>query len=162
VQGKRDTYPFTSGEQVIEYLNAINARIVPQLPRLFGRLPKARFEIRPTDPAIAGSAPAQYYPPSDDGRPGVFAMPIPMRGRSRPSASRRCSRTRACRATISTAASSSRTRCPNSAAACGFNAFGEGWGLYAESLGHELGLYERAARADGALSSTICAAPAGW
>ena len=43
---------------------------MPQLPRLFGRLPKARFEIRLTDPA-------QWYPPPDDGtRPGIFAMPV--------------------------------------------------------------------------------------
>src|SRR6185436_12910498 len=54
--------PFESPEQVIEYLNRIHARIVPQIPKLFGRTPQSRFEIRLTDPAIAASTPAQYYP----------------------------------------------------------------------------------------------------
>jgi uncharacterized protein (DUF885 family) len=141
VQGKRDTYPFTSGEQVIEYLNAINARIVPQLPKLFGRLPKARLEIQLTDPAIAASTPAQYYSPTDDGRPGVFAMPV--------TDPRRVS-------TVGLAALLAHegmpghhleialkleNKVPEFRRRLGFTAYGEGWGLYAESLGHELGLY---------------------
>ena len=141
VQGKRDTYPFTSGEQVIEYLNAINARIVPQLPKLFGRLPKARLEIQLTDPAIAASAPAQYYSPTDDGRPGIFAMPV--------TDPRRVS-------TVGLAALLAHEGMPGHHLETGiklenkvpefrrriwFNAYSEGWGLYAESLGHELGLY---------------------
>jgi uncharacterized protein (DUF885 family) len=141
VQGKRDTYPFTSGEQVIEHLNAINARIVPQLPKLFGRLPKARLEIQLTDPAIAASAPAQYYSPTDDGRPGIFAMPV--------TDARRVS-------TVGLAALLAHegmpghhleiglkleNKVPEFRRRIGFNAYGEGWGLYAESLGHELGLY---------------------
>ena len=141
VQGKRDTYPFTSGEQVIEHLNAINARIVPQLPKLFGRLPKTRFEIQLTDPAIAASAPAQYYSPTDDGRPGIFAMPV--------TDPRRVS-------TVGLAALLAHegmpghhleialkleNKVPEFRRRMFFNAYGEGWGLYAESLGHELGLY---------------------
>jgi len=141
VQGKRDTYPFTSGEQVIEHLNRINERIVPQLPQLFGRLPKARLEIQLTDPAIAASAPAQYYSPTDDGRPGIFAMPV--------TDARRVS-------TVGLAALLAHEgmpghhleialklerKVPEFRRRMGFNAYGEGWGLYAESLGHELGLY---------------------
>jgi len=141
VQGKRDTYPFTGGEQVIEYLNGINARIVPQLPKLFSRLPKARLEIRLTDPAIAASAPAQYYSPTDDGSPGVFAMPV--------TDARRVS-------TVGLAALFAHeglpghhleiglkleNKVPEFRRRIGFNAYSEGWGLYAESLGHELGLY---------------------
>jgi uncharacterized protein (DUF885 family) len=141
VQGKRDTYPFTGGEQVIEYLNGINARIVPQLPKLFSRLPKARLEIRLTDPAIAASAPAQYYSPTDDGSPGIFAMPVPD--------ARRVS-------TVGLAALFAHeglpghhleiglkleNKVPEFRRRIGFNAYSEGWGLYAESLGHELGLY---------------------
>jgi uncharacterized protein (DUF885 family) len=141
VQGRRDTYLFTSGEQVIEHLNRINARIVPQLPKLFSRLPKARLEIRLTDPAIAASTPAQYYSPTDDGRPGVFAMPV--------TDPRRVS-------TVGLAALLAHegmpghhleialkleNKVPEFRRRLSFNAYGEGWGLYAESLGHELGLY---------------------
>ena len=136
-------YPFTSSDQVIEYLNQLHARIVPQLPRLFGRLPRARFEIRLTDPAIAASAPAQWYPPSDDGtRPGVFAMPVldPRR-----------------QSTFGLASLllhegmpghhfdggiKLENKLPGFRRRMWINAFGEGWGLYAEYLGHDLGLYD--------------------
>ena len=143
LRSKPENYPFLSGEQVIEHLNRIHARIVPRLPKLFGRLPKARFEIRLTDPAIAASAPAQYYSPSDDGRPGIFAMPVVD--------PRKVS-------IVGLAALLAHEGMPGHHLETGiklenkvpefrrrlwFNAFGEGWALYAESLGHELGLYEQ-------------------
>jgi uncharacterized protein (DUF885 family) len=112
------------------------------LPQLFGRLPKARLVVRPTDPAIAATTPAQYYSPSDDGtRPGIFAMPIVD--------PRQVS-------TFGLAALFAHEGMPGHHIETGFklesklpqfrrrmwfNAFGEGWALYAESLGHELGLY---------------------
>ena len=142
VRSKPENYPFTSADQVIEHLNRLNARIVPQLPKLFGRIPKARFEIRLTDPAIAASAPAQYYVPTDDGRPGIFAMPV-----TNPSLS----------STFGLAALLAHegmpghhfdtgikleNKVPEFRRRLSLTAFGEGWALYAESLGHELGLYE--------------------
>ncbi len=143
INSKPENYPFTSAEQVIEHLNQIHARIVPQLPQLFGRLPKARFEIRLTDPTIAASAPAQYYAPTEGGRPGIFAMPVPDPRRV-PSAG--------------LAALLAHEGMPGHHLETGIklenkvpafrrfmwmNVFGEGWALYAESLGHDLGLYEQ-------------------
>lgn len=142
LQTNPENYPFQSSEHVIEYLNVLHARIVPQLPKLFARLPKARFEIRLTDPTIAASAPAQYYAPTDDGRPGIFAMPVinPRRVSS-----------------FGLAALLAHEGMPGHHLEFGiktlnkvpefrrrlwFNAYGEGWALYAEFLGHELGLYE--------------------
>jgi len=142
LRSKPENYPFASPGEVIEYLNRLNARIVPQLPKLFGRMPKARFDIRLTDPAIAASAPAQYYSPTDDGRPGIFAMPV-----TNP---RQVS-------TFGLAALLAHEGMPGHHFDTGiklenkvpefrrrlwFVAFGEGWALYAESLGHELGLYD--------------------
>jgi uncharacterized protein (DUF885 family) len=143
LRSKPENYPFTSGEQVIEHLNRIHARIVPQLPKLFSRLPKARFEIRLTAPEIAASASAQYYSPTDDGRPGIFAMPVvdPRKVSS-----------------FDLEALLAHEGVPGHHLEIGlrlenklpefrrrlwFNAYGEGWALYAESLGHELGLYEQ-------------------
>lgn len=135
-------HPFTTGEQVIEHLYRIHARIVPQLPKLFGRMPKAAFEIRLTDPTIAASAPAQYYWPTDDGRPGTFFMPVPN--------PREVS-------TVSLAALLAHEGMPGHHVEIGIklenkapefrrrltvDAYTEGWGLYAESLGHAIGLYE--------------------
>ena len=143
LRGNPENFPFTSGEQVLDYLNRVNARIVPQLPRLFGRLPKARLEIRLTDPALAASVPAQWYPPSDDGtQPGIFAMPVVdpskrailglpslLAHEGLPGHHLEGSLTR------------ERKELPEYRRRLWINAFGEGWGLYAESLGHDLGLY---------------------
>lgn len=143
IASKPEYYPFTSGEQVLQHLNRIHAMIVPQLPRLFGRFPKARFEIRLTDPAIAASAPPQWYPPSNDGsRPGIFAIPVVnakeqsviglasllahegMPGHHFDGGIKR------------------ENKVPEFRRRLSFIAFGEGWGLYAEYLGHDLGLYD--------------------
>jgi uncharacterized protein (DUF885 family) len=134
-------YPFNSPDEVIAHLKRIHARIEPQLPKLFARMPKARFEIQLTDPALAASAPAQYYSPTDDGRPGIFAMPV--------TDARQVS-------TFGLAALLAHEGMPGHHFEIGFRlenpvpefrrrgsftAYSEGWGLYAESLGHELGLY---------------------
>ena len=136
-------YPFASGDQVLEYLYRLHAQIVPQLPKLFGRLPKARFEIQLTDPAIAASVPAQWYPPSDDGtRPGIFAIPIVD------------PRKRSVVGLASLLAHEGmpghhfdggiklENKIPEFRRQLRVNAFAEGWGLYAEYLGHDLGLYD--------------------
>lgn len=137
-------YPFASAEDVIAYLQRVHERIVPQLPQLFTRLPKARFEIRQTDPVLAASMPAQWHPPSDDGtRPAIFFMPI-VNAR-----------------TMSTFGLSSllaheglpghhmeggiklENEVPEFRRKLWVTSFGEGWALYAETLGHALGLYEQ-------------------
>jgi uncharacterized protein (DUF885 family) len=136
-------YPFTTPDEVIAYLRGINDRIVPQLPKLFRRLPRVPLEIRLTDPALAASMPAQWLPPSADGtRPGIFAMPV----------------VDARRVSIATLASllahegmpghhlegtlARELPLPAFRRNLWINAYGEGWALYAESLGHEMGLYE--------------------
>jgi uncharacterized protein (DUF885 family) len=141
LRSKPENYPFASADQVIEYLKRIHARVEPQLPKLFGRLPKAGFDIRLTDPAIAASQPASYYSPTDDGRPGIFSMPVVN--------PREVS-------TFGLAALFAHEGVPGHHLETGIklenkvpefrrrmwmNVFGEGWALYAESLGHELGLY---------------------
>jgi uncharacterized protein (DUF885 family) len=138
-----ENFPFISGVQVIAHLNRIHARIVPQLSRLFGRFPKARFEIRLTDPALAASTPAQWYPPSDDGtRPGIFAMPV---------VNPRTVSTFGLEALLAHEGMPGHhfdggikleSDIPEFRRRSWVNAFGEGWALYAERLGHELGLYD--------------------
>lgn len=136
-------YPFTSGEQVIEHLYRIHARIVPQLPKLFGKFPKARFEIKLTDPALAPTSPAQWHAPSDDGtRPGTFTMPV---------VNPRLVSTFGLEALLAHEGMPGHhfdggikleANIPEFRRKTFMNAFGEGWGLYAERLGHDLGLYD--------------------
>jgi uncharacterized protein (DUF885 family) len=143
LRGNPENYPFTSGERVVEYLNGINARIVPQLPRLFGSLPKARLEIRLTDAALAASVPAQWYPPSDDGtRPGIFAIPIvDARKRALLGLPSLLAHEGMPGHHLEGSLTRERQGLPEYRRRLWINAFGEGWALYAESLGHELGLY---------------------
>ena len=143
VRSNPQNYPFASAEDVIAYLQGMHARIVPQLPQLFSRLPKARFEIRATDPVLAASTPAQWHPPSDDGtRPAIFFMPV-VNARTT--------------STFGLASLLAHEGLPGHHMEGGIKlendvpefrrrlwvtAFGEGWALYAETLGHALGLYE--------------------
>jgi len=139
-----ENFPFTSGDQVIAYLNQLHARIVPQLPGLFGKLPTTPFEIRLTDQAIAASTPAQWYPPSDDrSRPGVFAIPIVNpRERSTYGLASLLAHEGMPGHHLEGALRLERSEIPAFRRRFRINAFGEGWGLYAESLGHDLGLYD--------------------
>jgi uncharacterized protein (DUF885 family) len=142
LRSKPENHPFTSSEQVIEHLNSIHARIVPRLPTMFGRLPKARFAIRLTDPAISATTPARYLSPTDNGRPGIFEMPVvdPRQVLSADLA--------ALLAHEGMPGHHFETgiklenKVPEFRRRMWIGAFGEGWALYAESLGHELGLYE--------------------
>jgi uncharacterized protein (DUF885 family) len=138
-----DNFPFRTPDDVLAYLRGIHARIVPQLPRLFSKLPKTPLEIRLTDPAIAASMPAQWHPPSADGtRPGVFMMPV-------------VDAREVSRVTLTSLLAhegmpghhlegslAREMRLPAFRRDLWINAYGEGWALYAESLGHEMGLYE--------------------
>lgn len=137
-----ENFPFKEPRAVIDYLKSIHARIVPQLPKLFARLPRAPLEIRLADAAMAASLPPQWMPPSADGtRPGAFVMPV----------------VDAREVSIVSLASllahegmpghhlegslARERRLPAFRRDLWINAFGEGWALYAESLGHEMGLY---------------------
>jgi uncharacterized protein (DUF885 family) len=136
-------FPFRKPDEVLEYLRAIHARILPALPRLFHRLPRIPLEIRLADPALAASVPAQWLPPSTDGtRPGIFSMPV----------------VDAREISIVSLASllahegmpghhlqgalARELPLPAFRRGLRINAYNEGWALYAESLGHEMGLYD--------------------
>jgi uncharacterized protein (DUF885 family) len=106
-------------------------------------LPKAAFEIRLTEPELAPTASASYHRPSTDGtRPGAFKIPIVD------------ARKRSLHGLRSLLAHEGmpghhfdnglamELDVPEFRKAFRTVAFGEGWGLYAESLGHEMGLYD--------------------
>jgi uncharacterized protein (DUF885 family) len=138
-----DNHPFRTPEGVLEHLRAVHERVVPHLPKLFRRLPEARFEIQLTPKELAATASASYLRPSADGsRPGVFSMPV------------RDPRTvgRAELATILLhegmpghhldGGLQGELALPRLRRTTGIIAYSEGWGLYAEGLGHELGIYD--------------------
>lgn len=134
--------PFKSGAEIRERYLAIHAKVTPQLGRLFGRAPKLPLEVREM-PELQRATGSDYYnPPSQDGsRPGTyfFLYRDPAQFND---------------AVMSTLylhegqpghhyqiALQQELPLP-SFRRYGYNmAFGEGWALYAETLGDELGLY---------------------
>ena len=136
-------YPFATDSEVIAYLYRIHERIVPQLPKLFGRFPRARFEIRTTEPELAASAAAQWHPPSDDGtRPGTFTIPVVDPRKVSVTALAALLAHEGMPGHHFDGGIKLENKVPEFRRWLWVNAFGEGWGLYAEYLGHDLGLYD--------------------
>jgi uncharacterized protein (DUF885 family) len=143
LQSNRDNYPFRSGEEVLARLRATHARVEPQLPRLFRRLPKAPFDIQLTDPAVAASASATYSRPLADGsRPGVFRIPVTDPGRVSASGLTSLLLHEGMPGHHLDIARGIELDLPRWRKAQSLSVYSEGWGLYAESLGHELGVYD--------------------
>ena len=81
--------------------------------------------------------------PTDDGRPGIFAMPVVNPRRSRASDLAALLAHEGMPGHHLETGIKLENKVPEFRRRMWVNAFGEGWALYAESLGHELGLYEQ-------------------
>jgi uncharacterized protein (DUF885 family) len=133
-----------SGQQMLDLFRGYVAGMYVKLPQLFGRLPKARLEVEPTEAFLAPEAPtANYQEAAPDGsRPGRVRVNL-----SDPTA----------RKTIKFEATAYHEGVPGHHLQVsiaqelpslppfrrngGYSAFSEGWALYAERLGKEVGLY---------------------
>ncbi|QNN68500.1 DUF885 domain-containing protein [Sphingomonas lutea] len=126
-----------------EYVR-IGKRVEPNLPKLFSTIPKAPLEIRPV-PALTekGAARGSYQRGTPDGsRPGVFyfnAYDLP--SRTTPSMETLYLHEGAPGHHFQLSLAQENTKLPNFQRFGGITAFSEGWGLYAETLGRELGVY---------------------
>ena len=135
--------PFKSPEEVLDAYRAIYKKIGPNLPSLFGVKPKTPFVIKQTESYRSMSAAAQYFAGSLDGtRPGVFYVPIVdarsynsflmedlFMHESIPGHHYQVSLQR------------EDTTLPFFRRVFGVSSFNEGWALYAETLGSQLGCY---------------------
>lgn len=144
VRTKKELIPFTEPQQVIENFNAIHEKMKPQVDKLFDKQPKTAFEVRRTEAFREASASAEYNPGSLDGtRPGIFYVPIPdvseyniysdedlFLHEAIPGHHFQISLTQ------------ENDALPKFRKTLWYSAYGEGWALYTESLGKELGLYE--------------------
>lgn len=134
---------YRTREDLVKAYEEIRDRVTPQLSRLFGRLPKARYEIRTVEEFRERSAPSQYWAPSPDGsRPGIFyvnAAGIEMSPR-RPSESLFIHEAVPGHH-FQISLQREQAGLPRFRRFGSYTAFVEGWALYAESLGSELGLY---------------------
>ncbi len=122
----------------------IGKKLDTTLPRLFSTLPKAPLEIRPV-PALTekGAARGSYNPGTPDGsRPGIFyfnAYDLP--SRTTPSMETLYLHEGAPGHHFQISLAQENTALPSFQRFGGNTAYAEGWGLYAETLGRELGVY---------------------
>jgi len=150
--------PYKTPEDVLNAFRKIQATIDPNLKKLFGHTPKMKFEIRQTEAFRAASASAEYIAGDPGGsRPGVFYVPI----------------LDASKFNVSSGMESlflheaipghhyqnslqmEDTLLPKFRRFAWYGAYGEGWALYSESLGKELGLYTDPVQYMGALGDEI-------
>ncbi|NJB84568.1 uncharacterized protein (DUF885 family) [Lewinella marina] len=157
VRTKPELMPFDSPDEVIANFNDIYDRMKPQLEKLFNKVPKTEFEVRRTEAFREASASAEYNPGSQDGsRPGIFYVPIPkveeyntfsdedlFLHEAIPGHHYQISLTQENEAL------------PDFRRNLWYSAYGEGWALYCESLGKELGLYEDPYQYFGMLSAEM-------
>ena len=150
--------PFKSAEEVLAGFRKIQATIDPNLKTMFGRTPKTPFEIRETEKFREASASAEYNQGSPDGtRPGIFYVPIPKPAEYNV--------TQGMESLFLHEAipghhyqislQQENTSLPKFRQFAGYGAMTEGWALYCESLGKELGLYKDPYQYIGALSDEM-------
>jgi uncharacterized protein (DUF885 family) len=139
-----DQFKFKTEQDLLDAYNALRARTEAGVPALFSLTPKAAFEIRPVEAfRAASSAGGSYQGPSEDGtRPGIFYVNT----YDLPSRKTWDMESLFLHEAIpghhfQIALQQELTGLPMFRRFGGETAFAEGWGLYAESLGKELGVY---------------------
>jgi uncharacterized protein (DUF885 family) len=136
--------PFKTDQEVIDVYRKLNAKLQTKLPKLFTLRPKAPLDLRLEPELSRATASDHYTPPATDGsRPGVFwsvvndprqygstGMVTLFLHEGRPGHHFHI-------------ALMQEMNLPNFRKFGGNNAFTEGWALYAETLGTEMGLYDK-------------------
>jgi len=148
-------FKFKSKEDLIASYNAIRARVDAGMPKLFSRMAKTPFEIRPIPDFIEkNSAGAYYMSGSADGsRPGVFYVnTYDLPSRTTPGMESLFLHEAIPGHHYQISLAQETSSIPNFLRFGGNNAYVEGWGLYAETLGRDLGLltdpYQRFGKLD--------------
>jgi uncharacterized protein (DUF885 family) len=149
--------PFDDPQQVIDNFNAIHTKMKERVDALFELQPKTPFEVRRVEAFREKSAAAHYNPGSLDGtRPGVFYVPIPnVREYNTFSDEDLFLHEAIPGHHFQISLQQEDTSLPDFRKTLWYSAYGEGWALYCESLGKELGLYEDPYQYFGMLSAEM-------
>jgi uncharacterized protein (DUF885 family) len=151
-------FRYESPEAMLEEYGALRERVDAALPALFALRPRARFEIRAVESYRAKSAAAASYQrgSADGKRPGIFYVntyDLPSRPRYLMEAIYLHEAVPGHHFQVSIAQEAANL--PKFRRFGSDTAFVEGWGLYAETLGTELGLYSDPYSRFGALTLQI-------
>ena len=149
--------PFDDPQQVIDNFNAIHDKMKANVDRLFSLQPKTAFEVRRTEAFREKSASAEYSPGSLDGtRPGIFYVPIPDVTKYNIFSDEDLFLHEAIPGHhFQIALQQENTALPDFRKTLWYSSYGEGWALYCESLGKELGLYDDPYQYFGMLSAEM-------
>lgn len=144
VRKNKKLIPFSKPEEVTANFDSIHARIEARVGDLFDIKPKGRFEVRRTEAFREKSASAEFLPGNKDGsRPGVFYVPIPDVKNYNTFADEALFLHEAIPGHYyQLTLQQENTNLPEFLHPESISVFVEGWALYAESLGKELGMYE--------------------
>jgi uncharacterized protein (DUF885 family) len=143
VRNNKKLMPFTKPEEVIANFNRIHDVMKPNLKKLFDLTPKSAFEVRRTEAFREKSASAEYNPGLADGsRPGVFYVPVPDAKTYNIVSDESLFLHEAIPGHhYQISLQQENKDLPDFRKNLWYSAYGEGWALYSESLGKELGLY---------------------
>ncbi|PSL49939.1 uncharacterized protein (DUF885 family) [Chitinophaga niastensis] len=134
---------FKTPAAILDSFKAIENKIMPGVKKMYGHLPKTKFEIRQTEAYRAASASAEYQQGSADGtRPGVFYVPI-LDATTFSYTGMECLFLHEAIPGhhFQISLQQENDSLPKFRRFSWIGAYGEGYALYCESLGKELGLY---------------------
>lgn len=131
--------------QLLADVQARVSRVLERAPQWFGRLPRARLEVRPVPALLEAGQPGAYYEPAslEGDTPGVYYINL----RDLSEMTRIDLPTQDYHEAVpghhfQTALAQENHAAPLLRRVMSFNAYSEGWGLYAEQFADEQGFYE--------------------
>ena len=156
----RYRYPDTAAgrEEYLRDAKAFVAQVMAKAPQWFGRLPKAALEVRAVEKWREGTAPIAFYnQPSEDGsRPGIYYSNLAdMANVSKPQLEARSYHEGAPGHHFQIALAQELPGVPKFRRFGNYGAYAEGWGLYAEGVGKEMGFYQDPISEFGLLSTQV-------
>ncbi len=135
--------PFKTEQDVLDAYEVLNKKIALKLPELFGRMPKAPLIIRPEPELTRATASDHYNSSAPDGsRPGIYYAVIENPAQYRNTKMTSLFLHEGQPGHHFQMGLQQELSIPKFRKFGWITAYGEGWALYAETLGKEMGLYE--------------------